>query len=757
MSIKSYISKHNPFNIIKELKEQLDIAMAGILRPKTKDMFGADSHVYPYLRTNLDELYMLSRNSDVLLIIRSALRRELFRNGYDIIESENTSEEVTTSGEDMQVSQQDFEKSKQEIIKFFDKCNTNCQGILDVFEELEDDFSVADNAYGLLLFDYHFSRDGKVIKRELKEFIRSDPRRMGLYMNDQDRFSYDNNGVRWFVCPVDRSRIIEESRLLKNNIDPITGYECFPVFYFHEKDDGKIYYAEHEIVFRSKYNPTRRGGFSPIISCYYKVKSLIGMDDYIQTLYVGKRPPKAGLFFKTNNLDSLEKEWNKAIQRAKENPHMPTIMATQDPTSGKSFVEFIDFMKPLAELQFIETREEFRRVIGAVYGVSPVFSNDVSSSGGLNNEGLQITVTNRAIEYGQAIYNKYFLKRIVNELGFYSATAILAPSEEQDQMARLERQSKSLANGKEALLMGLDVEYDDNQGESIIKGGKMSKDNIIVQSFNPDQGNKPNELEQETNSASGSPDTDNIEKGIKKSAPERVPFTALAKYLKTEINKFIVKYKKKPTESELQELIVKLNNDLARQLKSNAGNLFRAGYIREMEKAEGVLGFNLTFDSVDENAINVLTNSSVLTNSFSKLSNDLTQKVSNILTEAYYTPQGLNLQKIQKEIEEVTSLADWEAERIARTEMSKVSASARKTSYDKEEGDLYVKHIGPDDYRTTAMSKELKQLTSEGVLWKDYLNLMKQVVSKYNPKWIIDENAPITHPNTRHLFVKVYK
>ena len=102
------------------------------------------------------------------------------------------------------------------------------------------------------------------------------------------------------------------------------------------------------------------------------------------------------------------------LAKAKKNPHLPAVMGvTNNLGNGGKFVEFIDFMKSLDELQFTEQRDEFRRVIGSVYGVSPIFQNDASTGGGLNNEGLQITVTNNAVEKGQKNYNNKLLKWIL--------------------------------------------------------------------------------------------------------------------------------------------------------------------------------------------------------------------------------------------------------------------------------------------------------------------------------------------------------
>ena len=57
-------------------------------------------------------------------------------------------------------------------------------------------------------------------------------------------------------------------------------------------------------------------------------------------------------------------------------------------------------MDTLEELQYIPIKDDIRQRISSFFGVSNVFMNDVSG-GGLNNEGMQIVVTNRALAASQ--------------------------------------------------------------------------------------------------------------------------------------------------------------------------------------------------------------------------------------------------------------------------------------------------------------------------------------------------------------------
>jgi len=467
-------------------------------------------------------------------------------------------------------------------------------------------------------------------------------------------------------------------------------------------------------------------------------------------LYDGQRPPKAGLFFKTSNRDTLNKMWDEAKQRAEENPHLPIIMGVPDSSSGRNFVEFIDFMKSLDELQHTEMRNEYRRQIGAVYGVEPLFQGDVSQGGGLNNEGMQVTVTNRAVEYGQEIYNKFYLPKLLKAMGVKGYVLTLNPSEEQDEMAKLERQRLTLENGRNAVSMGLEAKYIEDTSEVFIKEGDLiptqaPQDDSMLSSTTP-----------QTIDTAGEPEAFDFQEAVKQ-AKSRPAFTKLADTLKLKIQKFLKKFKRRPKEAELQKIIAKVNLDLQSELKASAQRLFKKTYTTEMDKIGKDLGVNVLFDVRDQNALNVLANQQVLSDAYKNLSADITNKLNLVIQNAFRNPAGLTALAITGKIRDIVDVSDFRAETIARTETSKVASAARKMSYQKEEDfdNLLFKHIGPNDNRTTNTSKRIKARTKSGVVWSDYVGIVKDEASKDFPDWTVNEDFPVSHYNSRHTFVRL--
>ena len=55
--------------------------------------------------------------------------------------------------------------------------------------------------------------------------------------------------------------------------------------------------------------------------------------------------------------------------------------------------------------------------IAAYFGVSSVFMVDSGKSGGLSNEGMQILLTNRAVEFGQKTYTDVLFPKLLKQMG----------------------------------------------------------------------------------------------------------------------------------------------------------------------------------------------------------------------------------------------------------------------------------------------------------------------------------------------------
>ena len=93
---------------------------------------------------------------------------------------------------------------------------------------------------------------------------------------------------------------------------------------------------------------------------------------------------------------------------------------------------------------------------------------DSGASGGLNNEGMQILVTNRAVEMAQNVYNKYMFPFLMKQFGITDWKIELLRSEEEDNIARLRRREIEINMATQIKNLGFEVDMDE-EGNFVYK------------------------------------------------------------------------------------------------------------------------------------------------------------------------------------------------------------------------------------------------------------------------------------------------
>jgi len=418
---------------------------------------------FPYRR-----LYEFYKHSDILRIVIDTLTHETFRNGWEF--EKKYEFKCTQCGREYDYkpkngicencgSNQLAEPDPDEITElektFKEGVNLNGQTLIDVLKQVDKDVNIFDDGYVLVLKDYFFNGEGKLIGAKVKEILRGNPQKIQIIADEQGRPARDEKGRIIKTCVEHRDRVWKnEDRC------PICGKELFPAYFVAKKSkDKKVYYIKDECIHISKFNPSLTYGFSPIYAIWQKVVTLWNMDRYIRHYYEKERPPKALLLVNTRNEGALKKAWDWLINKTKQNPHMIYPLAIE--SDNKNFAQYLKLADTLTEMQFIEARNELRRTIGAIYGVMPLFQGDIQMSGGLNNEGLQVTVTNRAVERAQAIYNDKVFPFLMKQFGIDGWELRLVPAEQRDEMADLKLEAMKIQNARMMLDMGFNVELDE--------------------------------------------------------------------------------------------------------------------------------------------------------------------------------------------------------------------------------------------------------------------------------------------------------
>ena len=358
--------------------------------------------------------------------------------------------------------------------------NANDQSLEDIVRMLERDLEIADNAYLLILKNYWIDdKTGEIDpdKSEIKELLRVDPPQVAMIADSDGRVGYDDKHNPVWVCPKFEHRA---KRLTGERCD-ICGtkalkavVEVNSVYSIGIPQPKRVIYGEGEVIWRAgKYRPGLLYGYSPIYAVWSKVMALSHMDEYIRKYFDKMRPPRGMLIIASRNYETFRKSWDALEQKATEDPYMiHPLLVESDKPGGKNMAQWLDFTGSLKELEFIAIRKELRMIIGAIYGVLPLYFGELPT--GWSQEGLQVTITNRAIKWGQDILLKSFLQKLALLRGVNDWELRLKSGEETDRLRDLQIQGVEIENMKSLQGLGFEISRT-HTGEF-----KVSKDPVIT-------------------------------------------------------------------------------------------------------------------------------------------------------------------------------------------------------------------------------------------------------------------------------------
>ena len=381
-------------------------------------------------------LYNVAYNSVITRTCITQLKNEVFRRGYEWRKNfahkcqdcgkqhEKPVEECSECGS-RNLKKPDQKQLKYAKNMFEGYVNKSNQMLIDVLKELEDDLNIVDDAYLVLVKEYYLDGNGEIKLHRVKEIYRADPVTMAIYSDE-----VGERGTKGFTALNDRNYISEN----QFECHPETQEILYPIHYVNRVHGEDQFFIEGEVLHFSKYSPTRMYGQSPVITLFNHITTLIAMENYVNQSYTKSRMPKGLLAVQTRNIESMRTFWRAVKEKMEEDPHFIPVMGIEA-ENGKGSVEWIKFMDSLKEMDYVAVKEDLRDRIAAFYGVSKIFMADNSSSGGLNNEGMQILVTNRAVEMAQNVYNHYVFPWCGGEFGITDWKLVLPPSEEEDEIA----------------------------------------------------------------------------------------------------------------------------------------------------------------------------------------------------------------------------------------------------------------------------------------------------------------------------------
>jgi hypothetical protein len=410
-------------------------------------------------------VYHIADSSVILRTCITQLKNEVFRRGYEWSpkfavkcndcgkEHEETKPECAECGS--QNLRKPDKKQKEYANTLLEGCayiNDSEQMFIDVLKELEDDLNIMDDAYIVLVKEYFIDGNGDIRAHKIKQMFRADPVSMAIICDEEG-----NKGGDTYTCLHHRELVVTESHEKCNECRG----DMYPVHYVNRAHGIEQNFIKGEVLHFSKYSPSRLYGTSPVITMWNHLTTLIAMENYINQAYTKARMPKGLLAVQTRNIESMRTFWRGVKEKMEQDAHFIPVMGIEA-ENGRGSVEWIKFMDSLKEMDYISVKEDLRDRVAAFYGVSKIFMADNSASGGLNNEGMQILVTNRAVEMAQNVWNKYVFPFIVKQFGITDWDIILPPSEEEDEIAKMRKREIEVNIAGQIKNLGFEVDMDEN-------------------------------------------------------------------------------------------------------------------------------------------------------------------------------------------------------------------------------------------------------------------------------------------------------
>ena len=514
-----------------------------IAQPYMSTDTGAKLPIFPF---PLIMIYELADNIDALRIPIETLNREMFKNGFEVVEKwkykcnncgkefqyqplkgDHTDDqpfEQNQNNESNTIPRNEAKKAiaheinptsemecdtcgsndllrpipenRKKLEDMLEKpINGNEQTLEDLSRQLERDLEVADNAYCIVLKNYKIDdRTGKIDHNasEVKELLRIDPPQVALIADSDGRIGYDDKRNQIFVCPRFEHR---DKRLTTPKCDRCGAealkavLEVNSVYSIGIPQPKRVVYGEGEIIWKAgKYKPSLLYGYSPIYSIWSKAMSLSHMDEYIRKYFDKMRPPRGMLVIASRNYETFRKSWDVLEEKAIEDPYTIHPLLVESDKGSKNMAQWLDFTGSLKELEFTEIRRELRMIIGAVFGVLPLYFGELPS--GWSQEGLQVTITNRAIKWGQDILYTSFFKKFAAMLDVDDWELRLKGGEENDKLRDLQIQGVEIQNMAAMQAMGFEVTKTHTGEFKVSKNPIINPTMMMLESNN--ESDKPN-------------------------------------------------------------------------------------------------------------------------------------------------------------------------------------------------------------------------------------------------------------------------
>ena len=410
----------------------------------------------PFLPINLLAIRDMAKHCHIFRLCIMKIGQETFRRGAEWVPVDEDDDPDTNE--------------YAEAERFFKKVQ-----LLFKLRRMEDDFNTFDVGYLVIRFDYVLNKEGDIVAKYPVDLVRGSPIFMRQVSDERG-----NLGGVYRICLVHRHTTVGPNQ----QTCPICGRKTYDVHYIclttWDGTSALEYYAEGEVIKRTKYEPNLIYGQSLIVTNWRKGYTLMYMDKFGQDRFELGNQMDAAFCYPTIDQNELEKTRQFVQQKREENPHYLPWLG-YDPES-KNLPAFVSANREFEETQLLPLMEKYEQQISSQYGIPSIMQNDTQTSGGLNNEGNQMIMPNRTVAFAQQTYNgtmtyQGILEELTDLFLITRWKLQLKPPEEEDEMAEKQREAQEIQNVKNLVDLGATVKYEN--------GKYLVEDAVFEQSQQP--------------------------------------------------------------------------------------------------------------------------------------------------------------------------------------------------------------------------------------------------------------------------------
>lgn len=460
------------------------------------------SMALPVLNPDPLTLELLFTHSNELGTIEQAVRRKVWRQGLKVKSKYAATCTACGAGANQQgdacpkcgatgTMRAPDEEGKQRLEAFLESCNLDQDSLVDVGEDATTDGIRHGRMVVVLRHQYGLNTDGSILTSKLSEVRRASPGYMRIVRGKNGR-----KGGVYFVCLTCRTRSDYHA---EKEAKPCSrcGQVTYDAWYVEVNDwSGGVprqYFLANEVFESPLYY---RDGTPPALRIWHQAWFFVFANYYARMAFDprgDKRPDKI-LAILGGNLESLRKWLKEEEDRKRLNPYKLATMAinAQDITGGqvRADAKVLDLGDETIKGKAIELRIAFLNDLRGQFGISPVDTGDTSTSGGLNNEGLQIRVSAEIVELVESRHDRLF-RRIERSLGVADWIYSFDHPYEEDEAREADVVNKQLVNAGQAFDLGLPVRFEG--GRAIIADGvveRKAQDFLGIPGIGADEGDE---------------------------------------------------------------------------------------------------------------------------------------------------------------------------------------------------------------------------------------------------------------------------